>query len=135
MPCIMQCFIGRPGDVNAGADFDRRLYVIRREFEQINKGLGRTDFKAQSASGLGAPLSTFANYFSSLLIYFAGAYMAMDGDFTFGQLTAFVAFNSIMATPINRMASSIQGLSNMSAALKRIFGLMERGFHHPGTKI
>ena len=97
----------------------------RREFEQINKGLGRTDFKAQSASGLGAPLSTFANYFSSLLIYFAGAYMAMDGDFTFGQLTAFVAFNSIMATPINRMASSIQGLSNMSAALKRIFGLMD----------
>ena len=51
--------------------------------------------------------------------------MAMEGTLTFGQLVTFVSFNSILATPINRMASSIQGLSNMSAALKRIFGLMD----------
>lgn len=96
-----------------------------REFEQINKDLGKTDFKAQSASGVGAPLSTLASYFSSLLIYLVGAYLALDGNFTFGKLIAFVSFNSIMATPINRMASSIQGLSNMSAALRRIFSLMD----------
>ena len=97
----------------------------RSEFDQINKGLGKTDFKAQSASGLGAPLSTLTSYVSTLLIYLAGAYMAMEGTLTFGQLVTFVSFNSILATPINRMASSIQGLSNMSAALKRIFGLMD----------
>ncbi len=95
------------------------------EFDQINKGLGKTDFKAQAASGLGAPLSTLTSYVSTLLIYLAGAYMAMEGTITFGQLITFVSFNSILATPINRMASSIQGLSNMSAALKRIFGLMD----------
>lgn len=97
----------------------------RRAFDQINTSLGKTDFKAQSASGLGAPLSTLASYFSTLLIYLAGAYMAMKGTFSFGQLIAFISFNSIMATPINRMASSIQGLSNMSAALQRIFSLMD----------
>ncbi len=34
MPCIMQAFIERPERVPKGIDFDRRLYVVRRVFEQ-----------------------------------------------------------------------------------------------------
>ena len=34
MPCIMQGFIERPKKVKQGLDFDRRLYVVRRVFEQ-----------------------------------------------------------------------------------------------------
>ncbi|HPE16852.1 MAG TPA: glutamate synthase subunit alpha, partial [Oscillospiraceae bacterium] len=34
MPHICQCFVGRPQDTKPGLDFDRRLYVARREFEQ-----------------------------------------------------------------------------------------------------
>lgn len=34
MPCIMQGFIERPDRVDKGIDFDRRLYVVRRIFEQ-----------------------------------------------------------------------------------------------------
>ncbi len=34
MPYIEQCFIKRPEDVARGLDFDRRLYVARRAFEQ-----------------------------------------------------------------------------------------------------
>ena len=37
MPCIMQCFIKRPADVRRGLDFDRKLYVARRVFEQSNE--------------------------------------------------------------------------------------------------
>ncbi len=33
MPHIEQCFIKRPDDIDKGIDFDRKLYVIRREFE------------------------------------------------------------------------------------------------------
>lgn len=36
MPCIMQAFIKKPNDVKKGLDFDRRLYVARRVFEQSN---------------------------------------------------------------------------------------------------
>lgn len=36
MPCIMQAFVKRPEDVNRGLDFDRKLYVARRVFEQSN---------------------------------------------------------------------------------------------------
>jgi glutamate synthase (ferredoxin) len=36
MPYIVQCFIKKPSDVAKGLDFDRRLYVARRVFEQSN---------------------------------------------------------------------------------------------------
>ena len=34
MPHIMQCFIRKPSDVKEGLEFDRKLYVARRVFEQ-----------------------------------------------------------------------------------------------------
>lgn len=34
MPCIIQGFIERPEDIEKGIDFDRRLYIVQREFEQ-----------------------------------------------------------------------------------------------------
>lgn len=43
MPVIMQCFIERPKDVLKGIDFDRKLYTLRRQFEQ-------TQFKTYVAS-------------------------------------------------------------------------------------
>ena len=33
----MQCFIKRPKGVKKGLDFDRKLYVARRVFEQSNE--------------------------------------------------------------------------------------------------
>lgn len=36
MPCIMQGFVARPKNIAKGLDFDRRLYVARRVFEQSN---------------------------------------------------------------------------------------------------
>ncbi len=33
MPYIEQCFLKRPKNVERGIDFDRKLYIIRREFE------------------------------------------------------------------------------------------------------
>ena len=37
MPCIMQAFVKRPFDVARGVDFDRRLYIVRRVYEQSNE--------------------------------------------------------------------------------------------------
>ena len=36
MPYIMQGFVGRPAEVDKGLAFDRKLYVVRRVFEQSN---------------------------------------------------------------------------------------------------
>lgn len=36
MPRITQCFVAKPEDVSKGLEFDKKLYCIRREFEQSN---------------------------------------------------------------------------------------------------
>lgn len=37
MPCIMQAFVQRPEEVEKGIDFDRKLYIVRKIFEQSNE--------------------------------------------------------------------------------------------------
>ena len=38
MPNIKQGFVAKPTDVKAGLDFDRKLYIVRKVFEQSNNG-------------------------------------------------------------------------------------------------
>ena len=38
MPSIWQCFIKKPAKVSKGIEFDRRLYIVRRVFEQASNG-------------------------------------------------------------------------------------------------
>ncbi len=37
MPVITQCFIERPDDTQKGIEFDRKLYLLRRQFEHSSK--------------------------------------------------------------------------------------------------
>lgn len=37
MPYIMQCFIKKPAEIEKGLEFDRKLYIARRVFEQSNE--------------------------------------------------------------------------------------------------
>ena len=48
MPCIMQCFVRRPEGCGEGLDFDRRLYIIRREFEQSGIGTYIPSFSSRT---------------------------------------------------------------------------------------
>ncbi|MBR1860791.1 MAG: glutamate synthase large subunit [Lachnospiraceae bacterium] len=63
MPYIAQCFVGRPENVGKGFEFDRRLYVVRREFEQSSE-------------------DTYICSFSSRTIVYKGMFLV-------GQLRAF----------------------------------------------
>ena len=48
MPCIMQCFVKRPEDVEKGLEFDRKLYVARRVFEQSNDNTYVVSFSSRT---------------------------------------------------------------------------------------
>ena len=64
MPCIMQAFVKRPSSIERGLDFDRKLYVARRLFEQT------------------AEESTYVCSFSSRTIVYKGMFLV-------GQLRTF----------------------------------------------
>ena len=65
MPTICQCFVRRPADCARGLDFDRKLYVARRVFEQSN-------------------INTYIPSFSSRTIVYKGMFLV-------GQLRKFYA--------------------------------------------
>ncbi len=65
MPRICQCFVKRPADCPRGLDFDRKLYVVRRAFEQSN-------------------VNTYIPSFSSRTIVYKGMFLV-------GQLRQFYA--------------------------------------------
>ena len=65
MPRICQCFVKRPADCAQGLDFDRKLYVARRTFEQSN-------------------INTYIPSFSSRTIVYKGMFLV-------GQLRQFYA--------------------------------------------
>ena len=65
MPTICQCFVKRPADCTQGLDFDRKLYVARRVFEQSN-------------------INTYISSFSSRTIVYKGMFLV-------GQLRKFYA--------------------------------------------
>ena len=46
MPYIMQAFVKRPKNVERGLDFDRKLFVVRRVFEQYIPDSQRTQHRA-----------------------------------------------------------------------------------------
>ena len=47
-PVIYQCFVKRRGDIEKGLDFDRKLYVIRRVFEQSSEGTYVCSFSSRT---------------------------------------------------------------------------------------
>ncbi|MBQ5491227.1 MAG: glutamate synthase large subunit [Treponema sp.] len=59
MPCIVQCFIARPKNVSRGLDFDRKLYILRRQFEH-------------------SQLDTYVCSFSSRTIVYKGMFLVHE---------------------------------------------------------
>ena len=48
MPAIRQCFVKKPENVAGGLEFDRLLYIIRREFEQSDIGTYIPSFSSRT---------------------------------------------------------------------------------------
>ena len=48
MPYIMQCFVRKPESVAEGLEFDRLLYIVRREFEQSDIGTYIPSFSSRT---------------------------------------------------------------------------------------
>ena len=65
MPCICQCFVARPESCPRGLDFDRKLFIARRLFEQSN-------------------VNTYISSFSSRTVVYKGMFLV-------GQLRQFYA--------------------------------------------
>ncbi|MCR5622728.1 MAG: glutamate synthase large subunit [Treponema sp.] len=82
MPGIWQGFIARPADCGKGLDFDRKLYILRRAFENAARTGGAAD-KDGTAAGRSLPATagtggTYVCSLSSRTIVYKGMFLVQQ---------------------------------------------------------
>ncbi len=86
MPCILQGFVAKPDSVEKGIDFDRKLYIVRRIFENSND-------------------STYVVSLSSRTIVYKGMFLVSDLRLFFNDLQD-KNYTSAIATVHSRFSTN-----------------------------
>ncbi len=94
-------------------------------FDDINKKLKNSAFKAQALSGLMMPMMTFIGNFGYVSVCIVGALLALNGSITFGVIVAFMIYIRLFTQPLSQIAQAMQNLQSASAAAERVFGFLE----------
>ena len=104
MPEIWQGFIARPSDCEKGIDFDRRLYVVRREFEKETPNQVRGDSHAELVS---ASAKTYVCSLSSRTIVYKGMFLVHELRTFYSDLQS-PEYESALALVHSRFSTNTQ---------------------------
>lgn len=99
--------------------------VAERRFEKINDRLAKSSLKAIFFSSVTNPSTRFVNGFVYAAVGVSGAYAAMGGILTVGQLTSFLNYANQYTKPFNEISGVVTELQNALASAARVFELMD----------
>ncbi|MCR4896837.1 MAG: ABC transporter ATP-binding protein/permease [Lachnospiraceae bacterium] len=97
----------------------------RQDFDRINKRLQTASLKAIFYSSLVNPSTRFINALVYAGVGVFGAYYAIRGGITVGQLSCFLAYSSQYAKPFNEISGVLTELQNAFVCAGRIFDLID----------
>lgn len=99
--------------------------AAKETFEQMNKNLKESGFKAQCLSGLMMPVMSFIGNLGYVAVCVVGGAMALDGRIGFGVIVAFMMYVRYFTQPLAQMAQAVQSLQSAAAAGERVFEFLE----------
>ncbi|AVP62113.1 ABC transporter ATP-binding protein [Clostridium sporogenes] len=91
------------------------------EFMNANEELCENGFKAQFMSGLMSPLVAFVTYIGIGCVAIAGAFYAIGGIITVGQLQAFIRYIWQVNQPMSQITQLSSAIQSSVAAVHRVF--------------
>lgn len=94
-------------------------------FEKYNNELYTVGFKAQFAGALANPSTRFVNALVYAAVGLFGAFTAISGGITIGQLSCFLTYANQYTKPFNEVTGVITQLQTAIAAAERIFEVLE----------
>ena len=97
----------------------------QKTFNEMNKNLRDSGFKAQCLSGLMMPIMSFIGNFGYVAVCVVGGAMALDGKIGFGVIVAFMMYVRYFTQPLSQIAQSVQSLQSAAAAGERVFEFLE----------
>ncbi|MBR5479718.1 MAG: ABC transporter ATP-binding protein [Clostridia bacterium] len=94
-------------------------------FDEMNRTLRDSAFKAQSLSGLMMPLMTFIGNLGYVAVCIVGAVLVMYGHISFGVIVAFMMYIKFFTQPLSQIAQAVQSMQSAAAAGERVFEFLE----------
>lgn len=98
---------------------------VLEHFDEINEKLGKASLQATFFSSLTNPCTRFVNSLVYTGVGLVGAFSAMNGIITVGQLSCFLSYANQYTKPFNEISGVVTELQNALACAARIFSLIE----------
>lgn len=94
-------------------------------FVEINQRLHECGVKAQFYSSLTNPCTRFVNGIVYAAVGIYGAFTAINGRISIGQLSSFLAYSNQYTKPFNEISGVITELQSALASAQRVFALID----------
>lgn len=94
-------------------------------FEEINARLHECGVRAQFYSSLTNPSTRFVNGIVYASVGILGAFSAIKGNITVGQLSSFLSYANQYTKPFNEISGVITELQSALASAKRVFAMID----------
>ena len=95
------------------------------KFEEINQRLEKASLQATFFSSLTNPCTRFVNSLVYAAVGIPGAFFALTGRISIGQLSCFLTYANQYTKPFNEISGVVTELQNALACAGRIFELIE----------
>ncbi|MGC6176139.1 ABC transporter ATP-binding protein [Lacrimispora sp. 38-1] len=97
----------------------------QKKFEVINEDLRIWGLKATFFSSITNPATRFVNSLVYACVGIAGAFAAVNGFLTVGQLSSFLSYANQYTKPFNEISGVVTELQNALASAARVFELID----------
>lgn len=103
------------------------------KFEEINSRLYKCGQRAQFYSSLSNPSTRFVNGLVYTSVGVFGAINVINGNFSVGNLSAFLAYANQYTKPFNEISGVVTELQNAFASAKRVFDIIDENAEIPDS--
>ncbi len=97
----------------------------QKDFEEINSRLAGYSMKATFFSSITNPATRFVNSMVYAAVGITGAYAAIRGIISVGQLTSFLSYANQYTKPFNEISGVVTELQNALVSAARVFQLID----------
>lgn len=95
------------------------------QFRKTNDDLYESAWKSQFLSGLMMPVMNFISNLGYVAVAVIGAFLAINGRITVGDIQAFIQYIKNFTQPITQLAQVSNVLQQMAAAAERVFEFLD----------
>lgn len=99
--------------------------VSMQEFYQLNERLSKCSLRAIFFSSIVNPATRFVNGIVYMSVGVIGAFIAIQGGISIGQLSSFLSYANQYTKPFNEISGVITELQNALACASRVFEILD----------